>query len=441
MPRQVVITGLGAVSPMGIGIDALWEGLLEGRCALAPIRGFNAAALPCRLAGEVPESFSIRDFVPKHYRKATKVMARDIELAVAAAHLAVADAGLITRAAAGEDEAPVTPTIPPDRMGCLIGAGLIAADNRELTIALSAANDGHNRVDFAKWGEVGMQNLTPLWMLKYLPNMLACHVTIIHDAQGPSNTITAAEVSGILSVGESRSVIERGAADACFSGGGESRVHPVTCVRMHLAGWTGRAGADARPEELVRPFDPKAAGGAIGEGSGIVVVEEASLAAKRGARVYARVAGFGSGQTGMRGTPKEKSIGLRGAIDRALKDAGMGPQDIDAIVPGALGVQDPDAVEAEALRAVFGARLASIPLITLPPAIGNAIAGAGALQIIAGAKAIERQALPARIHAGSCPPDLQAGPTKARDARVRGVLVCGVSWGGQCGALVLVRAA
>src|SRR5690606_20511689 len=137
--------------------------------------------------------------------------------------------------------------------------------------------------------------------------------------------------------------------------------------------------------------------------------------------------GFGGGQTGMRGSTQDKAIGLRGAIGRALKDAGLEPGDIDAIVPGALGVAEPDAIEAEALRAVFGSRLASVPLITLPPVIGNAVAGAGALAIVAGAKAVERQALPARVHGGAWPDDLQAGPVKTRDAKIGAILVCGVS--------------
>ena len=439
MRRQVVITGLGAVSPLGVGTDALWDGLVEGRCALEPITRFDPSGIGSQIAGQVPTSFSIRDFVPKHYRKATKVMAPDIELAVAAAHLAINDAGIVTRASA-EEGAAATPTVPPERLGCLIGAGLIAANNQELALALSRSKNDQGKIDFAKWGTEGMQNLTPLWMLKYLPNMLACHVTIVHDAQGPSNTITAAEVSGILSVGESRSVIERSAADVCFSGGGESRVHPVTCVRMQLAGWTSVSLAGSPPERAVRPYDTKEPASALGEGSGIVIVEEEAHARRRGVKIYARVAGFGGGQTGMRGTVEDKAVGLRGAIGRALHDAGLQPSDIDAIVPGALGVAEPDAIEAAALRQVFGDRLASVPMITLPPAIGNTVAGAGALAIVAAAKSIERQTLPARIHGGAWPKDLQAGPATTRDAKLGAVLVCGVSWGGQCGALILTRA-
>lgn len=438
MRRQSVITGLGAVSPMGVGVDALWDGLLEGRCALGPIDRFDASGLECQIAGQIPADFSVRDFVPKHYRKATKVMAPDIEIAVAAAQLAVRDAGMVTRAAA-EEGAAFTPTVPPERLGCMIGAGLIAANNQELALALSKAKTDDGVVDYAKWGTEGMHHLTPLWMLKYLPNMLACHVTIVHDAQGPSNTITAAEVSGLLSVGESRSVIERNAADVCFSGGGEARVYPVPCVRMHLSGWTTPVPAATSPESAVRPYDTRSPSSVLGEGCGIVMVEEQEHAKRRGARAYARIAGFGGGQTGMRGSPEQKAVGLRAAIDRALEDGGLDPKDIDAIVPGALGVGEADAIELAGLRSVFGARLAEIPLITLPPALGNSIAGAGALGVVAASKALESQTLPARIHGGTCPSGVLAGPARARDARLRAVLVCGVSWGGQCGAIILTR--
>ena len=203
--RRVVITGLGPVSAHGLGIEPLWSALCEGRSALAPIRAFDARGFRAASGGELPEGFDVKDLVPKSYRKATKVMARDIEIAVGGALKAVTDAGLRTR---GTDP-DTQPTIPPDRFGCHIGAGLIAADLDELTAALATSKDRAGKFDPGHWGQQGMQELTPLWLLKYLPNMLACHVTIIHDCQGPSNTITCAEPSGALSIGESMRVIGR----------------------------------------------------------------------------------------------------------------------------------------------------------------------------------------------------------------------------------------
>jgi 3-oxoacyl-[acyl-carrier-protein] synthase II len=190
--RRVVITGLGPVSAFGVGMGPLWSALTEGRSAMRPIAAWDASGLPTSVAAEIPaDLFDVKVFVPKSYRKATKVMARDIELAVGAAHEAVRDAGLVTKSTEG-----ATPTLAPDRVGCHIGAGLIAADIDELTSALYTARDAEGRFSIALWGEQGMNNLTPLWLLKYLPNMLACHVTIIHDCQGPSNTITCAEDFG-----------------------------------------------------------------------------------------------------------------------------------------------------------------------------------------------------------------------------------------------------
>jgi 3-oxoacyl-[acyl-carrier-protein] synthase II len=233
--RSIVLTGLGPISAFGVGIDPLWAAMCEGRSAIAPIKRWDASGFPsCAGAELADELYDVKTAVPKSYRKATKVMARDIELAVGAAAEAIRSAGLVTRGTA-EGAAP---TIVPDRMGCHIGAGLIAAELDELTGAMWAsrrddpATPGDLGVDLGHWGNQGMENLTPLWLLKYLPNMLACHVTIIHDCQGPSNTITCADASALLSLGESRRVIERGgephqphghaAADLRGSGGAGS---------------------------------------------------------------------------------------------------------------------------------------------------------------------------------------------------------------------------
>jgi 3-oxoacyl-[acyl-carrier-protein] synthase II len=198
-PRRVFISGVGPITTFGVGMDPLWAALVEGRSGIAPITRFDASGFGCPFAAEVSaETFNPRQWVPKSYRKAAKVMSRDIELAVGAAAAAIAEAGLTTR---GTDP-DAAPTLPPARVGCHIGAGLIAADVDELTAALVSSVGDDGAFSLARWGEAGMQNLTPLWMLKYLPNMLACHVTIIHDCQGPSNTITCAEASGGLDRGE-----------------------------------------------------------------------------------------------------------------------------------------------------------------------------------------------------------------------------------------------
>ncbi len=182
--RRVAITGLGTITPLGIGIEPLWEGLMAGRCGLKPIEAFDASGLASRLGGEIP-GLKAADHVPKSYRKSVKVMARDIEIAVAAAHVAVLDAGLNTRCLVERGEANGPVNVNPTRFGANIGAGLICADLQELAGALYTAVE-NGQFSLARWGRDGMNNLTPLWLLKFLPNMLGCHVTIVHDAQAPS---------------------------------------------------------------------------------------------------------------------------------------------------------------------------------------------------------------------------------------------------------------
>lgn len=437
MSRRVVISGLGAVSPFGYGVGALWEALLEGRSAIGPITRFDARGQRCQAAAEARD-FSVKDHVPRSYRKALKVMCRDIELAVGAAKAAVESAGLVTKGTLGDEPGEVT--IAPERVGCHIGAGLIAAEAPELAAAFATAVDDSGRFSYEKWGAGGMENLTPLWLLKYLPNMLACHVTIIHDARGPSNTITCGEASGLLSIGESMRIIERGDADACFSGGAESRITHTGLVRLDLNGRLAHVGAEQAAEawKLVRPYDAGAKGGILGEGGGILILEALENAAKRGAKPVAELVGFGAGHSPRASDAAARSAGLRYAIENALDDASIEPGLIDAIVPHAAAVRDSDEEEAAAFRAVFGARTERLPLVTITPSVGDCYAGAGGLGACVAAMCLRHQALPARIHAGA-PSGVQAAAAKARDASLNHVLVCTNSFAGQNAAIVLRR--
>ncbi len=437
MRERVAITGLGAVTGFGLGVEPLWEGLLEGRTTIGPIQASDATPFHCALGSEVAD-FSARQLVPRHYRKAVKVMARDIELAVGAAKVAVEDAGLVTKASANGDD-DFEPTYAPARVGCHIGAGLISCELDELSRALATARspDDPNRVDLGAWGEGAMNNLPPLWLLKYLPNMLACHVTIIHDAQGASNTITCAEASGLLSAGESKRVIERGGADMCFSGGAESKVNPMGILRMEFAGRLARAGADATPASVVRPFDPEAPGQIPGEAGGIVILERLESARRRGARPHCELAGFASSQSAFSDDPARRGGGLALAIQRAIDDAGIDAGQIDAILPHGAAFRPLDEEERTAFETVFGDRLGEIPLITLAPALGETMAGAGGVALCVGATCLRRQMIPARLHEGAAAAGLDAGPAPARDARLDHMLVCTNALGGQNAAVVL----
>lgn len=440
MSRRIVITGLGAVTGFGYGVKPLWDALVAGQSCIAPITIFDASSFPCRLGGEV-KNFSVKEHVPKSYRKAVKVMARDIEIAVGAAKAAVEDAKLTTKALLGDlpegDTTEGRVTYRPERVGCQIGAGLIAAEVPELSMALASSTEPAGVFSYEKWGSGGMDNLTPLWLLKYLPNMLACHVTILHDAQGPSNTITCAEASGLLSIGESMRVIERGDAELCFSGSAESKLNPMGLMRMEFAHRLTHIAPDANPTTVVRPYDSLSRGTVIGEGGGIVMLEELESATKRGATPYAELVGFGAGHSPMLASPSDRAEGLRAAIENALDDAGLTPKDIDAILPHACGAAEEDIEELTAFRAVFGSRLPSIPLITMTPNIGDTIGGNGGIAACVAAMALRTQTLPARINAGRSPADLQAGTASSSSAMLRHILICTNALGGQNAALIM----
>src|SRR4051812_3140157 len=288
--RRVVITGIGVCSPIGLSAKTFWENLLAGQVGVRRTAAYDPSGFPAQIAGEVP-AYKINDFVPKSYRKATKVMARDIELAVIAADDAFKDAGLQSKAYADP------PTIDAARFGCNIGAGLISVDLNELTGAMTAARSDAdpNKLDLKKWGREGMSQLTPLWLLKYLPNMLACHVTIIHGLKGPSNTITCAEASSHLAIGEAFRTIQRGDADLAICGGAESKVNPMGLMRQTLVKRLTEQCNDS-PATALRPFDKDATGSTIAEGGGLLILEELEHAKARGAKIYAELCGFGASQ-------------------------------------------------------------------------------------------------------------------------------------------------
>ena len=464
--RHSVITGIGVVTSLGIGFDSLWDAMCLGVHGIARIARFNPDGFDCRVGGEV-QDFSARDHVPKSYRKAVKVMARDTELAVVAAKLAALDAKLLTRGTA-DDSAPATftPTYSPDRLGCQIGAGLIAAETLELTSALVTSTT-KGAFDLKAWGTIpasndsqspargGMGNLQPLWMLKYLPNMLACHVTIIHGAEGPSNTITCAEASGLLSIGESMRVIERGDADACFSGGAESKLNLMGLLRMTLAGRLARIHEIAPGQWPIVPFSSASSGSIPGEAGGLVIIESSSTAAKRGAKPYASLVGFGASQSPapcippLRNDFPSVNRGLAQAIAAALADAkktaGITPDEIDLIIPQGCCDLALDMGEALALHQSLGDAAGRAALMPLVPFIGDCSASNGGLQIAVAARCLRDQTLPvlpqfwpennASTFKGP-PLNRSPRPTKS-SARLRAALVCSTSQGGQNAAIVL----
>ena len=430
--RRVAITGVGVVTAAGAAPEDFRQALLEGRQCVRRIECFDPGGFDCQVAGQI-EGFSARKFVPKSYRKAVKVMARDIEVAVAAADLAFKDAGIVTRAADDREM-----SIPPGRLGCNIGAGLICCELEELgQAAITSVTDGH--FDLHKWG-TGMENLTPLWLLKYLPNMLSCHVTIIHGAEGPSNCITCGAASGLLSVAEGARWIQRNAADAVIAGGAESKLTQLGMLRQSLLRRLCTESNDD-PGSACRPFDAAHRGTVMGEGGGVVVLEDMDRAVARGAAIYAEFVGAGAAcdPQGIDVT-RATAGGLELAVRAAIDDAGISPEDVGLIVANGTGVPDEDRCEAQAWAEAFGDALGEIPATAVTGAVGLLMAGQTGVMLAAGALALRDQVVPPTVNFEA--PDDGCGLNLAAEARRADIpcaVIGGFSVGGQSAACVLKR--
>jgi 3-oxoacyl-[acyl-carrier-protein] synthase II len=432
--RRVVVTGVGVISPIGIGTRAFWENLTAGQCGVRRIASYDPSGFPSQIAGEVA-AYKINEFVPKSYRKATKVMARDIELAVIAADDAFKDAGLQSKAYTD------APAIKSERFGCNIGAGLISMDLAELTQAMNAARsaDDPGKLDLKRWGTEGMQQLTPLWLLKYLPNMLACHVTIIHGLKGPSNTITCADASSHLAIGEAFRTIQRGAADLAICGGAETKVLPMNLVRQVLLKRVTTQ-HNQTPEQAVRPFDEGATGTTVAEGGGLLILEDYEHARGRGAKIYCEIVGFGASQDTYSVThpdPKGHSYGK--AIQKALAEANLPPTAVDCMVPCGLGIPSHDRAELAGLHTVFGGGLERVPMCAIKAQVGNLAAGSG-VDAATAALAVHHGVIPPARNTSKPVDGLKLNMIpESRQAGV-GVAVSSVySLGGQNAALVFKR--
>jgi 3-oxoacyl-[acyl-carrier-protein] synthase II len=378
--RRVVLTGIGALTPLGLGVQPFWEALVAGRSGIKPISSFDPTDLPTRIAGE------ITDLDPKNYiltrdgRKSMRVMARSILLAVSAAQAALDDGAV--------DKEKLDPT----RFGVEFGAGLIATELPELgPAALLCANGAPGVVDLHAWGDQGLQNITPLWMLKYLPNMFACHVSILHNAQGPNNTITESDAASLLALGEACRILRRDQADIFLVGGADSKVNPLSMVRQGL--FARMSTRNEAPTKAMRPFDKGRDGFIIGEGAGVLIAEELQHARRRGARIYGEVLGFGAAfDRGLTGR------GIARAIRAALRQAQLLPDDIDHVNAHGLSSIALDACEARGIAEVFSARRTPVPVWAVKGATGNLGAGAGTIELAASLLALRHGTLPATLN-------------------------------------------
>jgi len=417
-PLRTVITGFGLLSPAGLGKDATWQGLQTGKSCVARIKAFDPSGLEVQIAAELP-GFEAKNFLEKQARKQLKTMGKAIQIGFAAGTVALQDA----RLEAG--------TFDPTRLGISFGAATIASELDELTHAATATvAPGTDFVNMKIWGKEGMVAMPPLWLLKYLPNFSAAHVSILNNAQGPSNSITMTDAAGTLAIAEARRIIQRGAADMMLTGGPDSRINPLSIVRLQMFYPLSRR--NEPPEEACRPFDRNRSGTVLGEGAGILVLEELGHAQKRGATIYAEVVGTGDAtDVGMNGN------GVARAVKAALKSGGVNPSDLDHVVAQGYGDLMLDRLEAKGLIAA---------LETCPPVyaakgqIGNTGAASGGIEVSISALALHHGILPPSLNFSTpdsdCP--LPVSTQHRPVTKDYSLKVC-ISDMGQCSAVVLKR--
>jgi 3-oxoacyl-[acyl-carrier-protein] synthase II len=401
--RRVAITGIGLVTPLGRSPDSIWASVAEGRGMVRPLEAFRIAGLPNEAGAEIRD-FDLKKYsLPKYWnalRKTKKYLARDIQLAVAAAQLAVVDAGL--------DAGGVDPT----RIGIDLGAGLISSELDELAPAIGQAFGTGKSFDFQVWGRESIEMIEPIWLLKYLPNMLACHISILIDCQGPSNTITEADASSNLAIAEAARIISRGRADVMITGGADSKIHPLSLVRMALFETMSRWQGD--PSQSCRPFDRRRDGWVPGEGAGIVILEEWGHAQKRGARILGEVLGGGSGCDAMPGGGLDPDGGgTEVAITAALEEAGLVPGSVGHVNAHGSAGRVSDLAEARAFERIFGP--GGVPVTALKGYMGNLASGCGAVDMMVSLIGVNRGKIPPILNCEELDPEMdldvvQGGP-------------------------------
>ncbi|MDZ4783164.1 MAG: beta-ketoacyl-[acyl-carrier-protein] synthase family protein [Planctomycetia bacterium] len=373
--REVVITGLGVVSPIGIGVDAFWNSLLSGRSGVKPVAAFPTNGLPVHFGGE------ITDFDGKQYitpRKSLKVMSREIQFAVAAA-------GMATRHAA------LTPgAVDPERLGVIFGAELMHTPPEEIESAYRASAMDR-RFDIRRWGEAAMREIFPLWMLKYLPNMPACHIGIAHDARGPNNSITLGEASSLMALAEAAHVIERGQADAMIAGGVGSWLSATAFVRSQQLDASQR---NAAPEKACRPFDSDRDGRVHGEGAAAFVLETAASAAARHAPVLARFMGASSAFEPVTPSRPLRGDAIRRVLCGALAAARWDSKELGHLNAHGASTRSGDAMEADAIRATLG----DLPVTAPSSYFGNLGPGGGAVELLATILAFQHDLVPTTLN-------------------------------------------
>jgi len=386
--RRIAITGTGLAGPAG-DPRGLAAALRDGRSAVAEIARFDASGFPSHIAGEVPADYDPTEGTRKDQRryikKNRKVMARDIQLAMGATCRAILDTGLET----GEGETPL-PAIDHTRFGMIFGTSFIPTTLEDLAGPVRAArSDGE--VNLTDWGARGIPQMFPLWLLKHLPNMHACHAGILWDAQGPSNSLTCSDAGALVALDEAVRILRRGVADVMVVGGAESRVCPLLLIRYSLLGRL--VTAEVEPARASRPFDRDALGWVAAEAAVAAILEPLEAAQARGARIYGEVLGTGVGTTtaGIDACDADGAA-VAAAVRRALEDAGARPKDLAAVWAHGTGLRVQDRSEAAGLADALGKAADTVP-VTATKGVTGHIGAASGLADLAAAVVLARDGL------------------------------------------------
>jgi 3-oxoacyl-[acyl-carrier-protein] synthase II len=384
--RRVVVTGMGVVSPLGLTLDDLWTGLIEGRSAVAQLESFPCSGLPLTHAAEA-RCFTghIDDFgtlpaeCKKAIRKGLKVMCRESQMAVAAAQRALHDGGFSPEAH------------EPERFGCVFGSDYMLTLPEDFTASVAACRDEAGQFAFDQWADQGLPLLNPLWLLKYLPNMPASHIAIYNDLRGPSNSITIREASGHLAIGEASMTIQRGAADIMLAGSTGTRVHPMKTVHaLQNEQVATDAVTSLPPSAWSRPFEKNRVGMVLGEGAAVLVLEELEHARSRGARIHGEVIGHAARAAAQRDRVGGRQQALALTMRKALAGAGVAAEAVGHVHAQGLSTVDGDRDEAAAIGDVFATAAATIPTVAAKSHFGNLGAGSGLVECIASLLAMQR---------------------------------------------------
>ena len=416
LSREPVITGLGVVSPIGIGLEPFWDSLRSGRSGVRTITKVDATGLTTPFGGEVI------GFDPKQYvkpRKSLKVMSAEIQWAYAAADMAMAQAGLGAGA------------VEPDRLGVIFGCDMIYSDVNELLPAYrKCLVDG--QFDYQRWGQEALGEMFPLWMLKTLPNMPACHIGIAHDARGPTNSITLGEVSSLLAFIEAMRVIERGHADVVITGGAGTRLHLAPLAYRGSLLLSRRSDA---PEQASRPFDAARDGMVNGEGAAAIILESRAHAQRRKARILARAIGASSRFEPRRNGSPVQGTGVKNAIRAALESAHLQPPQIGHVNAHGLSTIEHDRAEARAIHDALG----DVPVTAPKSFFGNLGSGTGAVELAVSILALEKGEIPVTLNYGQPDPDCPLNVISAEPAQstIPSALVLNQATMGQAAAVVI----